>query len=160
MSRFTIHRDLLQAVARPDPDGSVVIQLAKPASAQFVLAEKQPDDQLGGRVVVYHREATAAGNFRLMRKVDTSDQSLPGIYAKIGFGTIPMAGGPFLRVTLHVIARDAAAPAGAERDGAEEAVLSTVVRVAPVEMLGNPIFDRSYLDGIKAVPPLKGSLGF
>lgn len=116
------------------------------------------DDALTGRLIVYHRVKTAAGNWKLMRRKDGKDEPLPGAYSRVRFDLVNATGGPFVRVTLHVLARDLAAVG--DRGASEEAVLTSLVRAAPAEMLGSPLFDWTFLDGITSVKPLEGDLGF
>jgi hypothetical protein len=153
----TVYLDLVQAVARPDPDGSQVV-IGNKQGAQFLSARFEPDETLSAELIVYRKVATAAGNFRLMRKKGASESPLPGTYAKIGFKGVDITGGPFVRVTLHVLARDTGSTEA--RKGSEEAVVTTFVRVATAEGLGNPMMDWSFLDRVKSVPLLKGELGF
>lgn len=153
-----IHRDLSQAVQKPDPDvKSPVIPSKTEPALQFIHAVLTPEGKLEGKLVVYRRESTPGGNFRLIRRFGTEEAPLPGVYSRIGFDGFNAAGGPWVRVTLHAVAHDV------KRDkpvGSEEAVLSCMVHVDSPEMLGTDYFVWDLLDGIKSVPLLKGEHGF
>lgn len=152
-----IHRDLTQAVVKPDEDTVDVIRVSTQGAAQFVHALRGPDGRLEGKLVVYRREKTAQGNFRLLRKAGDVQAPLPGVYSRIGLSYIKRVGGPFVRVTLHVVARDRKVDAPA---GSDEALLTSLVHVDAPEMLETPFFDWSCLDGLKNVEMLKGTEGF
>lgn len=147
----TIHRDLTQAVQKPDPSVDHVVQMAKDAPAlQFIRAEPAPNNGITGTPVVYRREKLPTGNFQLMRQEGPGAESpLPGTYSAIRVDTFTGAGGPFIRLTLHVVARDVVAtgPAG----GVDEAVLTTLIRVASPEMLNSGLLRFKFLDGLKSV---------
>lgn len=152
-----IHRDLTQAVVKPDEDNVDVIRVSAQGAAQFVHAVKGAGGRLEGKLVVYRREKTAQGNFRLSRRAGDVKAHLPGVYSRIGLSYIKRVGGPFVRVTLHVVARDRKVDAPG---GADEAVLTSLVHVDAPEMLETPFFDWSCLDGLKSVEMLKGTDGF
>ena len=152
-----IHRDLTQAVQKPDPAITEPILISKEGAAQFVHAVKGENGKLEGKLVVYRREKLATGNYRLMRKFGDAESPLPGVYSRIGLAYYKRGGGPFVRVTLHVVARDRKVDAPG---GADEAVLTSLVHVDAPEMLESPFFDWSCLDGLKSVEMLKGAGGF
>ena len=153
-----LHRDLSCAVQKPDPSVAGVVQVvANPPGLQFILA-RFDDAGLSGTRVVYRREKLPTGHFRITRQEGTREPSpLPGTYAKINVETFEGAGGPFIRVTLHVLARDAT---GGPTSGIDEAVLTSLIRVAGPEMLNSPSLRFKFMDGLKSVDLLKGTEGF
>lgn len=153
-----MHRDLTQAVQKPDPAVKDVVLVSKEGAAQFICAVLGDMGEITGKLVVYRREKTAQGNWRMMRRFGTAESPLPGVYSKIGFSYHGQNGSPFVRVTLHVVARDLARQG--TPGGADEAVLSTLIHVAGPEMLDTPFFDWKCMDALKSVELVKGSLGF
>lgn len=153
-----MHRDLTQAVKHPDPAVKAVVLISTEGAAQFIHAARDANGQIAGKLVVYRREKTAQGNWRLLRKVGDVEAPLPGTYAAVRMFYYEVGSTPFVRVTLHVVARDQAQvrPAG----GADEAVLTSLVHVTGPEMLDTPFFDWKPIEGLKSVEMLKGQLGF
>lgn len=154
-----IHRDLIQAVAKPGQEQVVVVS-PETATAQFLVGERAPDGSLTAHPVLYRREAAGAGAFRLVRRARDRESALPGSYAHVGFTTLVMGDDPaaargrvFVRVTLHARAR---ASTGAPASGADEAVLTSLVRVAGPELLDAPTLRWTILEGLKSVELLKG----
>jgi Tfp pilus assembly protein PilE len=146
-----IHRDLTQAVQKPDPSIESVVQMAKDAPAlQFIRGEPAPNNGLTGTVIVYRREKLPTGRFRILRQEGGGPASpLPGTYSAVRVDTFAGAGGPFIRLTLHVVAREAA-PAG-PAGGADEAVLTTLIRVPSPEMLNSGLLRFKFLDELQKV---------
>lgn len=143
-----LHRDLAQAVQKPGAPDARIVYLARDV-ARFVRGEPGPEGSVRGKLVTYRREKTAAGYFRIVRNVGGEESPLPGTYSAARFQMLPGTGGPFVRVTLHVVARDAK-PAGPAK-GSDEAVLTTLVRVAGPEMLGAPGMLWPFLEELKAI---------
>ena len=155
----TIHRDLIQAVQKPAPDIHKVVFLNKDRDAmQFIRGEQRADGVLVGQLCVYHKEASGGGHFRLVRRLGTDESRLPGTYASILFAQGTPTGGPFVRVTLHALARDA--ETGVARQGSEEAVLTSLLREAGPEMIESPLHRVKSMDELAKVDLLKDSLGF
>ena len=155
-----LHRDLSCAVQKPDPAITEVVQVSKDQPAmQFLLAKTDANGALTGTRIVYRREQLASGNFRLLRQEGTSAAiPIPGAFSKVRVETFNGAGGPFIRVTLHVVTRDVAP--GSTAGGLDEAVLTSLIRVAGPEMLNSGIVRFKFMDGLKSVELLKGELGF
>jgi len=154
-----LHRDLSCAVQKPDPAMPDVVQLADGQPAlQFILGALDGTGALTGTRVVYRREPLPSGNFRLLRVVgDGPPEPLPGVYSHIACDEHDGAGGPFLRITLHVVARDVAT---GKPGGKDEAVLTSLFRVKGPEMLHSGLVRFPFLDGLKSVELLKGQQGF
>jgi type II secretory pathway pseudopilin PulG len=153
-----MHRDLTQAVKHPDPAVKAVVLISQEGAAQFIHSGRDKDGKLTGKLVVYRREKTAQGNWRMMRKLGDVEAPLPGVYSSIRMFYYEVGSTPFVRVTLHVVARDQAQ--NRPRGGADEALLTSLVHVTGPEMLDTPFFDWKALDGLKSVEMLKGQLGF
>lgn len=155
-----IHRDLIQAVQRPGNEQIVRVS-PETAAAQLLVAERDAEGALKAHLVVYRREGS--GTFRLIRRERDRETPLPGTYAHVGFTTLVMGDDPasargrvFVRVTLHARAR----PEGGAPTGSDEAVLTSLVRVAGPEMLNAPTLRWDWMDGVKSADFVKGQLGF
>lgn len=158
MAMEYIHRDLMQAVQKPDPAVDRVVFVSKEA-VQFVRGIRGPEGALLGERVVYRRDTTGTNRFRLLRQSGVDAEApLPGAYSAVKFSSFKGTGGPFVRVTLHVIA--SAVPQGTPATGSDEAVLTSLVRVAGPEMLSAPFFKWTFMDDLNSVELLEGKLGF
>lgn len=147
-----IHRDLLQAVQKPGQDQLVFVS-PETSAAHFLTAEIRPDGTLTARPVVYRREP-AGPFFRLIRREADRESPLPGTYAHVGFKTLVIGDDPtnvrgrtYVRVTLHARANaDSTATSGSD-----EAVLTSLVRVAGPELLNMPTLHWRFLEALSAV---------
>lgn len=157
MAMETIHRDLIQGVQKPGKPYDRVVYVSKEA-AQFLRGERRADGTLVAQLVVYRRAPLGNGYFKLMRKIGANEGPLPGTYAHAVFESFKGTGGPFVRVTLHVAARNAP-PAGAAQ-GSDEATLTSLMRVAGPEMLETDLYRFKCMDELKSVELLSGTLGF
>lgn len=158
MAMETLHRDLIQAVQKPDPGIDRIVFVSREA-AQFIRGERRADGVLVGQLVVYRREPAAApGHFRLIRRLGAVESRLPGTYSSAAFASFSGTGGPFVRVTLHAVARDV--ETGQPRQGSDEAVLTSLIRVAGPEMIESPLHRVKAMDELEKVELLRGSLGF
>ena len=145
-----LHRDLSQAVQKPVPTVDRIVFPSKANDGfRFILGERRDDGVLTGRLVQYRREQLASGKFKLVRQIDAQVDRLPGTFSAIKVGTFKATGGPFLRVTLHVVARDG--PAGAPVQGSDEAVLTTLVRVAGPEMIQSGLLEFKFMEALKSI---------
>ena len=145
-----LHRDLSQAVQKPVPTvDRIVFPLKTNDGFRFIRGERRDDGTLTGKLVSYQRERTSAGNFRLVRRIDAQEDRLPGTFSAIKVGTFKATGGPFLRVTLHVVARDVTSSSPAQ--GSDEAVLTTLVRVAGPEMIQSGLLEFKFMEALKSI---------
>jgi prepilin-type N-terminal cleavage/methylation domain-containing protein len=158
-----IHRDLIQAVQKPGED-QLVFVAPETAAAQFLVAELRADGSLTARPVLYRREPAGPSAFRLVRRDAGRESALPGTYSHVGFKTLVVGEDPsvirgrtFVRVTLHARARP---ESGAAATGSDEAVLTSLVRVAGPEMLNMPTMRWRFLDALRSVELVKGQAGF
>jgi type II secretory pathway pseudopilin PulG len=149
LAMLTIERDLLQAVQKPDPKVREVVMVTQ-KSVRMIRGRVKADGSIGGQLVVYRKEKTPAGNFRLLREEGGQQRRLPGLFRLAGFETLEGAGGPFVRVTLVVVSHDAS-PA-ANPSGSEQAILTSLVRVVGPESIDTEMFDWNFLDELKSVP--------
>lgn len=145
-----LQRDLTQAVQKPDPSVDCAVQIKK-NGFQLLRAEFQPSGSINGKLVVYRKEPTPNGNFRIKRTFDGVDSRLPGLYRAIKFVELQGAGGPFVRITLRVATHDIAAK-DVEGKASEEAVVSALVRVMGPENVGGTIFEFPFLSLLKNIP--------
>lgn len=157
MAMEVIHRDLIQAVQKPGKDHDRIVYVSKEA-AQFIRGERRADGVLTGQLVVYRRQPLGNGYFKMIRKIGAAEGPLPGTYAHAVFESFKGTGGPFVRVTLHVAARNAA-PTGPAQ-GSDEATLTSLMRVAGPEMLESELYRWKFMDELKKVELLSGALGF
>lgn len=157
MAMEVIHRDLIQAVQKPGKDHDRIVYVSKEA-AQFLRGERRADGVLTGQLVVYRRQPLGNGYFKMIRKIGAAEGPLPGTYAHAVFESFKGTGGPFVRVTLHVAARNAA-PAGPAQ-GSDEATLTSLMRVAGPEMLESDLYRWKFMDELKKVELLSGASGF
>jgi type II secretory pathway pseudopilin PulG len=149
MAMEILHRDLSQAVQKPDPAvGRVVFPLKSGDGFRFIRGERR-DGVLAGTLVTYEREKLPSGRLRLVRRIDSRTTHLPGTYSAIRVKEARPTGGPFLRVTLHVLAREI--PAGAPVSPSDEAVLTSLVRVAGPEMVQSPLLEFKFMEELKKV---------
>jgi type II secretory pathway pseudopilin PulG len=145
-----LNRDLHHAVQKPDPATERIVVIDKEAGTfRFIRGGQTPAGVLTGEVVTYRREKTAGGHFRLVRTTASSASPLPGVYSDVDVRTFKAVGGPFVRVTLHVVARDAANSDPAK--GADEAVLTSLIRVAPPEMIHSGMLRFKFMDELRKV---------
>lgn len=145
-----LQRDLTQAVQKPDPSVDCAVQIRR-NGFQLLRAEFQPDGRISGKLVVFRREATPNGNFRLKRTFDGQDSRLPGLYRDVKFVQLRGAGGPYIRVTLRVATHDVKA-ADVAGKASEEAVVSALVRVMGPEAVGGSVFSFPFLDLLRNIP--------
>lgn len=141
-----IHKDLTQAVQKPAPG---VTSAVRPTADGFQLIRGvlKPDGSIQGLQVQYRKVFTPQGNYRMERKVKTALSSLPGLYRSVEFIGLNGAGGPFVRVTLHLAVHDTAAGPGGPK-GSEEAVVSSLVRIQGPEMVGSTSFPFSFMSAL------------
>ena len=166
MAMETIHRDLIQAVQKPDPAIDRIVYISKTKEAwQFIRGEKTADGKLTGQVVVYRKQPTGvAGHFRILRRLGSAEGKLPGVYSEFScysFGADParpVSGGPFLRVTLRAVARNA--DTGQPKQSSDEALLTSLVRVAGPEMIETPLRSVKAMEELKKVELVKNEFGF
>lgn len=152
-----LQEDLTQAVQKPDPsvDSAVIV---KKTGFQMLRAVFQPDGSISGKLVVYRKEPTPAGNFRIKRTVDGKDTRLPGLYRDVKFSRLGnVAGEPYVRVTLRVATHDVPGQAAIGK-ASEEAVLSSLVRVMGPEMVGSSILSFPFLGVLNSIPFLSDLL--
>lgn len=150
----TLQADLTQAVQKPDPlvDSAVLV---RKNGFQMLRAEFLPDGSISGKLVVYRKERTGAGNFRVRRTFDGKDSQLPGLYRDVKFARLgSTAGEPYVRVTLRVATHDVPGQAAIGK-ASEEAVISSLVRVMGPEMVGSSVFPFSFLGLLNNIPFLK-----
>lgn len=157
-----IHRDLTQIVQKPGQD-QLVFVAPETAAAQFLTAEIRPDGSLTAHPILYRREPAGPSFFRLIRREADHESPLPGTYSHIGFKTLVIGddasnvrGRTFVRVTLHARAN----PDATATSGSDEAVLTSLVRVAGPELLNMPTMHWRFLDALNSVELLKGQAGF
>lgn len=145
-----LHRDLIQAVQKPDPTITDMLFIS-PTSKKFWFLRGEPDSSgnLTAELVVYQRVQTPGGHFRLQRQAGGGALSLlPGTYSAMGIETQDGTGGTFARITLHVVARDAAAGAPT---GSDETVVTELMRMAPPEMLRSGMLRFRFMDQLKSI---------
>lgn len=154
-----IQDDLSQAVQKPDKNvaGAVIVL---PNSFQLLRAKLQPGGAIAGELVVYKKIANPAGGFRLKRQVGSNKAFVPGVFNDVQFAQFDGDGGPFVRMTLKVSAHQTDTPAGQEKQGSDEAVLTTLIRVQGPEMVGGGGFSWSFMSGLLTIPFLSNLLDF
>jgi hypothetical protein len=144
-----LHRDLIRAVPSPDQKSHDIIHVfPKTNRFAFIRADIDPQGTLVGQLVVYEREKTPGGHFRLVRQAGGKKAALPGTYSRVDLATLDDSGGPFVRVTLHVVTHDAATDPAR---GSEETVITTLMRVATPEMLRSGMLKFRFLKGLAGV---------
>lgn len=151
LAMAVIQEDLSQAVQKPDPSVDTAVQVSK-KSVQLLRGVLKDDGSIDAKRVVYEKEATAGGNFRLLRKYDSERGFLPGVYRSLRFDQLEGAGGPFVRVTLHLAVTDSSIPVGQSASGLQEAVLTSLVRIQGPEMVGSRAFGWSFMSLLKLIP--------
>lgn len=145
-----LNRDLNHAVQKPDPAAERIVVIDKDAGTfRFIRGLQDPAGKLIGEVVTYRREKTAGGHFRLLRESAGASSALPGVYSDIDVRTFKAVGGPFVRITLHTVARDVASSDPAR--GTDEAVLTSLIRVAPPEMIHSGMLRFKFMDELRKV---------
>ena len=143
-----MHRDLSLAVSRPDQAANTPVLVGR-SSFQLLQCALDPGGAVRAKVVMYRSLPTGGGNFRLSRSSDGEQHTLPGIYRSVEFASLRASGGPFVRVTLRLSVHDTASADPAR--GAEEAVVTALVRVAGPEMVSSDFFSWSFLDSLKSL---------
>jgi hypothetical protein len=154
LAMATIQEDLSQAVQKAEPSSSGTVVVSK-NSVQLLRGILKKDGSVDAKLVVYQKEATANGNFRLKRTFDGKSSHLPGVYRAVGFVQLAGPGGPYVRAILHVAVKDNRRAADASASGLEEVVRTTLVRVQGPEMAGSLGFKWSFLSLLNVVNFLK-----
>lgn len=134
-----IERDLGAAAPRPLP-GEVPVRVHRDGF-DVVVAVARSDGRIDGQLVRYERQG-ADDAHRLKRTAGASSRVMPGTFRALHVALLGGAGGRYVRVTLHVSARDASRGSAA---------VSTLVRLGNGALAGVPLYDWSFMDGLKQV---------
>jgi len=133
-----VQRDLVQAVQRPDPTSTSPV-LVEPNSFQMIRGVLRPDGRIDGQRITYRKQPTASGAFRLRRDVNDTTSLVPGAFKSVQFAQLDGNGGPFVRVTMRLEVQEG---------GAQECMLSSLVRVCGPELIGSPAFSWDFMDSL------------
>ena len=141
-----VHADMLQAVQKSNPDSKATVEVSR-TQTQMIVARPAPGTNISGYLVNYRLTPPGGGDRRLIRRLASGSDPVPGLYADVAFGLFDGAGGRFARVTLR--------PRPADSNAVAPAPLTALVRVAGPEMLGSGIFDWSFMNGLDDIHFLK-----
>lgn len=144
----SIERDVMCAASTPD--GRVAVRVSA-AELKLALGTFQTDGRVGATLVRYQPEAQQPAGFRIRRTEGSRSWTLPGLLERFRFEELGGAGGPYLRVTLHVAAPSAQPAVAARGATSEPAVLSGLIRLTGTELAGSRFYSMSFLDDVAAV---------
>jgi type II secretory pathway pseudopilin PulG len=130
-----IQKDLMQAVQKPDPNSKSPVQTL-PTSFQMIRGTLKDDGSITGERIVYRKEPTASGAYRLRRQIGEESTLIPGTFKDLIFGEYKGDGGPYVRVSIRLEVHEG---------GKQECLLSSLVRVSGPEFIRSPVFDFKFM---------------
>lgn len=149
LAMATIQKDITQAVQKPAPGVTCAVMPTGDGWC-MIRGVMKPDGSIEGIPLQYRKVFTQNQNYRIERKVQTELHGLPGLYRDMKFVPHNAAGGPFVRVTLHVASHDTKTEAVGSK-GSETAVLTSLVRVQGPEMVGSSTFPFLFMKGLLGI---------